>query len=234
MPGESPALVLFDVDGTLIRTEGPSRHTRAFRAAFQQVFGAECRFMPGMHGMTDLQIFMTLAEHQGLANGRLRDLSVQACSSMVQIYESPAEGDGQYVALPGAREILDILSQRGALLGLVTGNAPEIARHKLDSVGLASFFGFGAFGTEAADRSGLPPLAVARAELVAGRRIDAGRVFVVGDTPRDVACALDNGYRAVAVATGFLPEGDLATSGAELVLPNLVDPSPLLRLLGIA
>lgn len=231
MFGDTPTLVLFDVDGTLIRTEGQSRHSHAFRTAFERVYGVECRFTAGMHGMTDLQIFLVLARDMGVANGRPREQALEACRTMVEIYQSSAEVDGRYVELPGARTTLETLARCGAVLGLVTGNAPEIARHKLASVGLADFFPFGAFGTEADDRTGLPPLAVARAEALLGRPVQRGRVFVVGDTTRDVACALDNGYRAVAVATGHVPMADLAATGAELVLPDLLDLNPLLRLL---
>ncbi len=228
---ESPTLLLFDVDGTLIRTEGPSRHGRAFHAAFLETYGVECSFTTGMHGMTDLQIYMALAESLAQVDGQGRELALRACRRMVEIYQLPAETDGLYVALQGAEGALRTLAGREALLGLLTGNAHEIAQHKLASVGLADFFSFGAYGTEADERSGLPPIAVARAEAVAGRPIERGRVFIVGDTPRDVACALDNGCRAIAVATGSFSEEQLVAAGAELVLPSLVDIDPLLRLL---
>ncbi len=231
MSVESPFLVLFDVDGTLVRTEGPSRHSRAFRAAFERVYGTQCRFTPGMHGMTDRQIFTILAQNVGSPDGAGHDLALEACRAMVEIYQVPEETDGHYVALPGTRATLEHLARLGAVLGLVTGNAPEIAGDKLASVGLAEFFPFGAYGTEAEKRSGLPPLALARAEALVGQPIDRARAFVVGDTPRDVACALDNGLRAVAVATGHIPMEELAAAGAELVLPDLQEIEPFLRLL---
>ncbi len=230
---ESPVVALFDVDGTLIRTEGPSRHSRAFKAAFQRIYGGECRFLPGMHGMTDRQIFSVLARHMNLGNGNTEELALEACRTMVELYGVAEETDGRYVALPGVRSTLDALAGLGVALGLVTGNAPEIARDKLASVELAGYFRFGAFGTEADNRSGLPPLAVARAEETLGARLDLRRVFVVGDTPRDVACALDNGLRAVAVGTGFVSLEELHAAGPELVLPDLQELGPLLRLMGL-
>jgi len=227
---EPQRVVLFDVDGTLVRTEGASRHSRAFRAAFKSVYGTECRFVPGLHGMTDMQIFMTLAKSMGLGGERVRELAREACRHMVAIYQTPEEGDGHYIDLPGARATVETLAARGAMLGLVTGNTLEIALHKLASVGLEGFFAFGAYGTEAWDRSGLPPIAVARAERLIGKPIDPRTVFVVGDTPRDVACALDNGYRSVAVATGSFGIPELLAAGAELVLPDLQDSGPLLQI----
>lgn len=233
MAGKTATLVLFDVDGTLIRAEGSSPHTRAFKAAFKSVFGDDCRFVTGLHGMTDMQIFMTLAEQMGLGDSRLRELAEEACRQMVTIYQEPHDEDGHYVILPGADRLVETLVLSGVLLGLVTGNTPEIARHKLASVGLDSYFKFGAFGSEAWDRSLLPPIAVARAEQSIGRHIDPRGVIVLGDTPRDVTCALDNGYRSVAVATGHFSVDELVAAGAELVLPDLQDIELFMRLLDI-
>ncbi len=227
----SPPVVLFDVDGTLIRTEGNSRHSRAFCAAFFQLFGTECQFAFGMHGMTDLQIYIALARELPGVDGRAEELAAEACRRMVEIYRTPDEADGFYVQLPGVLETLELLSERGALLGLLTGNAPEIARDKLKAVQLERFFAFGAFGTEGENRSALPPIAMARAEVVLNRAVDRRRVFIVGDTPRDVACALENGCRSVAVATGNFSAAQLTEAGAELVLPTLADPTPLLLLM---
>ena len=224
-------VALFDIDGTLIRTEGPSPHSRAFKAAFRSVYGTDCAFSVGMHGMTDLQIFTMLARDMGLGDGRPKELAAEACRSMVDIYRVRDEADGHYVALPGVKDTLKALRERGVVLGLVTGNVPEIAQDKLLAVGLAGFFSFGAYGSEGDERTVLPPLAVTRAEALTGTRIDSRHVFVVGDTPRDVACALDNGYRAVAVATGHIPLEELRKTGAELVLPDLSDTESLLRLM---
>jgi phosphoglycolate phosphatase len=229
----SPLVVLFDVDGTLVATEGLSRHSRAFKSAFEKVYGVECSFTAGLHGMTDMQIFRHLAGSMGLENGRGGELAQEACRRMVEIYGMPDPGDGRYIMLPGVRGLLERLLREGALLGLVTGNAPEIAADKLSIVGLSDFFRFGAYGTEAANRRDLPPLALGRAEELLGSKISRERAFVVGDTPRDIDCALESGCRAVAVATGTFTPDQLDSLGADLVVPDLRDPSPLLRVMGI-
>lgn len=230
---EPSAVALFDVDGTLIRTEGPSRHSRAFKAAFERVYGAPCVFTAAMHGMTDTQIYIAMARELGIEDGRLAQMARDACSDMVELYQFREEVDGCYYALPGVEALLHDLEGRGVVMGLVTGNVPEIAYDKLAAVGLDRYFPFGAFGNDAEDRTGLPAVAVRRAEEFMGRPVDRSRVFVIGDTGRDVACALDNGLRAVAVGTGFVPLDDLHATGAELVLPDLSDPEPLLRLMGV-
>src|SRR5512133_2077381 len=113
---------------------------------------------------------------------------------MVEIYSSRDETDGTYVELPGVRTLLEMLREMGVLLGLITGNVPEIARDKLETTRLEEFFSFGAFGSEGDERRVLPPLAVSRAEAIAGTSLDPRRVFVIGDTPRDVDAAVLNGY----------------------------------------
>jgi phosphoglycolate phosphatase len=191
----------------------------------------DCRFEKEMHGMTDRQIFRELALGIGIEDGRLNSLTDEACRVMLELYRVADESDGRYVALPGAVEALETLLERGVTLGLLTGNAPEIAHDKLSMAGLAHYFEFGAFGTEADDRTALPPLAIERAESHIGRTVSRRGVFVIGDTHRDVACALDNGCRAVGVVTGHVTVDRLEEAGAELILPSLEEIGPLLRLM---
>ncbi|HEX2987753.1 MAG TPA: HAD family hydrolase [Chloroflexota bacterium] len=226
-------VVLFDVDGTLIATEGRSRHSRAFTTAFEMVYGVPCRFTSALHGMTDMQIFRHVAKSMGLDDDRGSELAREACRRMVEVYGVADPGDGRYIMLPGVRETLERLVAEGALLGLVTGNPPEIAEHKLSSVGVNDYFRFGAFGTEAEDRGELPPLAIRRAEELIGESIPPQEVFVIGDTPRDIACAQESSCRSVAVATGMFAPADLEPLGPDLVLPDLSDQSKLWRMMGI-
>jgi phosphoglycolate phosphatase len=231
LAADSHFVALFDVDGTLITTDGASPHSRAFKAAFRRVYGSDCVFSVGMHGMTDLQIFMLLAREMKLGDGHPRKLAEDACRCMVEQYRIPDDSDGSYVALAGVKEAIETLRSRGVTLGLVTGNVPEIAADKLVSVGLADYFPFGAFGSEGESRNALPPIAVARAERLIGDKVNPRNVFVIGDTPRDVTCALANGYRAIAVGTGHIPMDDLRKTGADLVLPDLSNIAPILRLM---
>ena len=234
MTDTASVVALFDVDGTLVRTEGPSRHSRAFKAAFKRVYGTDCSFAAGMHGMTDLQIFGVLARDLGASDGRPEDLALEACQQMIELYAVRDEADGTYVELPGVRAFLERLRESGVALGLITGNVPEIARDKLETTDLEHFFAFGSFGSEGDERRILPPLAVARAERILGGKVDPRNVFVIGDTPRDVEAALSNGYRAIGVATGFVSVEELGKTGADLVVPDLADPAPILHLMGLS
>ncbi len=126
------------------------------------------------------------------------------------------------VAYPGVQALLERLRTQGHLLGLLTGNLRTTAGIKLASAGIdPAQFQVGAFGDESTDRNALPPLALDRASRLAGEPVTTA--VVVGDTPGDIVCALANGLRAVAVATGPFSVDQLQEYGPEALLPNFSD-----------
>ncbi len=141
-------------------------------------------------------------------------------------------------ALPGVHEALTILRDRrdreGAVtLGLLTGNYTQAVPVKLHAVEVdPSWFEVTAFGDEAATRADLVALAMEKYARIKGQPIEPQRVIVVGDTPRDIHCAHAHGCVAYAVATGAYPYDDLSDAGADVVVEDLSDLSPLLRLIG--
>ena len=132
---------------------------------------------------------------------------------------------------PGVEALLAYLAKAGVRQTVVTGNIAAVARCKLEAGALVPPIepGFGGYGDSAPDRA-----AVARAAL--GRLAAAGwlparsQVWIVGDTPRDLACAQAIGVRCALVATGRRTIGELTSLGADIVLPDLSDPQPLLDL----
>jgi phosphoglycolate phosphatase-like HAD superfamily hydrolase len=135
--------------------------------------------------------------------------------------------------MPGVRELLHALSGHPqVLLGLLTGNFERTAQVKVATFGLDRYFAFGAYGSDHGDRLRLPPIAVERAERLAGRPIGLGRhVVIVGDTPRDVVCARAWGATAVGVATGRSSTRQLLDAGADLVFEDLSDTRAVLTAL---
>jgi phosphoglycolate phosphatase-like HAD superfamily hydrolase len=218
-------LVLFDIDGTLVLTGGAGM--RAMDRAFHRLFGA-ARALQGvtLAGRTDRVIVSEALER--LAPGvRLDD---EWLASFREIYcgyleEEIADGvaSGKRI-LPGVRPLLDALSTRDDVaLGLLTGNFSRSARIKLDHFGLWHYFAWGAFGDDHVDRNELLPVALAAAREARGLDVPPGRVFVIGDTPNDVACARSGGAQAIAVATGPSSVDDLWASGADVVFGDLSD-----------
>jgi phosphoglycolate phosphatase len=211
---------LFDVDGTLILTDGAARE--AFSDAFLEVAGiADDLRAIAFGGRTDPLILAEL-----LARHRLAwDDATHARfwhSAHARIAAILATGRGR--VLPGVHQVLDAVDAEPAWVpALLTGNNAEMARIKLGHYRLAHRFRFGAFGDDAPDRDALAVLAVERAAV--GPR----RCIVVGDTELDIGCARAAGAWVVAVATGTRTRDELAAHSPDLLLDDLADPRPLLE-----
>jgi len=125
--------------------------------------------------------------------------------------------------MPGVHALLNRLeAEPGVVLGLLTGNLAEGAALKLRAAGLdPERFPVGAFGSDAADRAELPPIAARRAERFFGRVPGGSEVVIIGDTPADISCGRCIGARAVAVATGGYSVSDLQACGAHAVFADL-------------
>ena len=136
------------------------------------------------------------------------------------IWDSP-----QYRMLPGADEVLQRLVDAGVILGIVSGAMEGAARTKLMPAKLNRFFLFGAYGSDSPDRPELTRIAI---EKAAHLHVDlsATDVFVVGDTPLDIAAAHAAGAVSVGVATGKYSKAELESAGAMHVLGSLEDPFP--------
>ena len=216
-------LFLFDIDGTLLRHLPPA-HREALRVACQQVCGVavERAALGVTAGMTDSAILRRMLLAAGLSEPEiiagLPELFVAASDA----YDRLVDEDLRAYHTPHAAAAVEWLAARDATLGLVTGNIQRIAWRKLDAAGLAAPFRVGAFGDESANRDDLPPLALARARAYAARDFAPDEVYVVGDTPADIACGQASSFRTIAVATG--PEHSFDHLGAclpDYLLPDL-------------
>ena len=223
------ALVLFDIDGTLLDTHGAGR--AAFVRALKTVFGWDddlsyIRFF----GTTDLDVLRAV--------GRRYDTEIGPDDEERFFRRLPLDlaatiRETETRLHPGVRELVGaIAAHPRAVAGIVTGNIEECARIKLEQCGLRGHFLLGAFGHEHADRNDIARLAVARAEeAVRPRRI--GSRFLVGDTPSDIAAARAIGAVSIAAATGGHRAEEHAAAGADHVLPDLRDLDRVMRILGL-
>jgi phosphoglycolate phosphatase-like HAD superfamily hydrolase len=116
------------------------------------------------------------------------------------------------------------------VLGLLTGNVRSGARHKLGHFGLWDYFRCGGFGDEHYERDDVARMAMSEVRAHLGREIDAGDVWVIGDTPLDVQCARAVGAKVVAVATGWHPIEELAEHNPDYLFADLSEAEELLRL----
>jgi phosphoglycolate phosphatase len=219
-------LVLWDVDGTLIR--GGAAGRLAFADAVRDVLGVEVpeERLPRMSGKTDPQIALEILEHLGIAAPDARLPAIEAALERALSARAPqlrTEG----VVLPGVRALVAGLSDAGALQTLVTGNVAANARTKLAALGLLTEqptlrLDIGAYGSDDRDRDNLVPVALRRAEA-AGFDVDARRTWVVGDTPRDLACARAAGVRCLLVATGTYTLDQVRDARPDAAVADLTD-----------
>jgi phosphoglycolate phosphatase-like HAD superfamily hydrolase len=220
-------LVLFDIDGTLLRA-GP-QVGRILLAAMDEIFGvgiAEAVRASAagydFAGRTDSRITLDLLAAGGieesLARPRLHELRQRYGERLA------AELDPSKMRLlPGVRELLcRCLARDDLALGLLTGNWEVGARAKLAPFGLNDCFPFGAFGDDGTERWELPPKALARAHQHLGHAIADQDVVIIGDTLHDVECGRVHGLDVLAVATGHSTSEQLRSAGARWVVDDLV------------
>lgn len=213
------ALVLFDIDGTLLRN-ATAQHKWALLEAARRVTGREIDWLDApTHGMLDPQIVRQLLRGAGLPEEETQKLLPEILS-MAQRLFSEACPDLTDKLCPGLPAALDRLLAGGAVLGLVTGNLSQIAWRKIERAGLLAYFAFGAFSEEAQDRGELARLAVARARE-RGWWSPETVVALVGDHPNDIYAARYAGARAIAVATGLSTREELEEAGPDVLLDDL-------------
>ena len=214
-------LVLFDVDKTLLTRN--QAHERVFEMAYAQV----CSFVPEPHlfatsGMTDSAIMRKTLIMSGFSQAQVDSFQERFFAFMIKAF--PHELKKTPVAvLPGARNALKNLAKQHYLLGLVTGNLEPIAWHKMASVHLKQYLSLGGFGSDHQVRSELVKIAIERAKLNFG--FIGEQVYVVGDTPKDIAAGKAiKGVETIGVTTGRFDRVALTKAGADLVVKNLRDP----------
>jgi phosphoglycolate phosphatase len=226
-----PALILFDIDGTLLLSGRAG--LRAMTRAFEQTFGIANAFAgESFGGRTDSFLVSRALQAAGLpdtseAHDRFRQNYIPLLAEEI---EQP--GTGHKGLMPGARELVEALHDQHHLhLALLTGNYREAAEIKLQHFELWDFFEWGAFSDDHHDRNELVPIARSRAETYDIPADAIERVIVIGDTPHDIECARVAGAKCIAVATGGFTVDQLREAGADEVLQDLSDTEAVLALL---
>ncbi|MFN2566853.1 MAG: HAD family hydrolase [Gemmatimonadaceae bacterium] len=217
-------LVLFDIDGTLVWTDGAGR--RAIHYALAQVFSCTVPSGYWFDGKTDPQIVRELMRLSGHQDDYIHARMQPVFEIYVERLRAELRAPGYRPrVLPGVYDLLDQLESRDdVVLGLLTGNLAAGARAKLESVGIdPDRFRVGAFGSDHEDRPTLPELARRRVRERLGLEVDGPDIVIIGDTPADVTCGRAVGARAIGVATGRYTPDELRRHGAAAVFTDLSD-----------
>ncbi len=219
-------LLLFDIDGTLVRTGGAGK--AAMEAALCEEFGVRLSSEEVPYsGRTDRAIGHDLlaGHHIDPTPANLNRL-VTGYLERLPTYLRRVTG----TVCPGVADLIGSLRGRAdVLLGLLTGNVRRGAETKLGHYGLWHHFACGGFGDDHFDRDDVARSAVRSAAEHLKRDVDPADVWVIGDTPLDVSCARAVGAKVAAVATGWTTIDALAASGPDVLLEDLSDPRELLR-----
>lgn len=203
---DSALLLLFDIDGTLV-SGAAEAHAQSLHEALQAVHGVDARqiriSIPPA-GRTDPEIARALLVGAGVSAADIDERADEVREHCCRAYARLCPPDLSHTVLPGVPSLLAWLaSHPGVELGLLTGNYEPVARLKLRRAGLEHSFspGQGAFGSDSEDRTMLPAIARRRAGKL-GAPHPRAQTIVIGDTPRDIACARADDLRCLAVATG--------------------------------
>ncbi|HEX3542374.1 MAG TPA: HAD hydrolase-like protein [Acidimicrobiales bacterium] len=228
-------LILWDVDGTLIHSDGIG--AQVFDRAFEQVLGlaptARITDLVRLSGKTDPQIALEYLELMEIADPH------DQMPLLLKVLEAELAGAAEQLAahggaLPGVPAALARLAAvDGMHQTLLTGNLAANAAVKVGAFGLERWLDLdiGAYGSDHADRRQLVPIARERARRLRGLELAAADIWVVGDTERDLGCARAGGAHCLLVATGSTPLDELAALHPDAVLPDLADTVAVVDLL---
>jgi phosphoglycolate phosphatase-like HAD superfamily hydrolase len=216
-------LILFDIDGTILWTNGAGRS--AIRRALAEELDVDKPF-GGVRfdGKTDPQIVREILEAANHPDPHNEDHIAAVCARYVELLQQELDSRRQRVRVfPGVREVLRAIEERSDMvLGLLTGNIERGAHLKLVAAGLEpGRFSVGAFGSDASHRPDLPAIAVGRVKQMHGWEPRGQDVVIVGDTPADMTCGNGIGARAIGVATGSYSVEELRVAGGDVVFESL-------------
>jgi phosphoglycolate phosphatase len=223
-------LVLFDIDGTLLNSEGLGR--ASMQRALAEVFGSAGDPSYRYDGKTDKQIVRDVMRLEGHSDEQIDS----RMETLILLYlEGLRTGarSGKFNVRPhdGVVELLDALEARkDVVLGLLTGNVEPGARVKLTAAGIdPDRFRINAFGSDHEDRPQLPAIAQRRASETLGLEIVGERLVVIGDTPADIECGRSLGARSIGVASGHYTVEQLEAHNPYAVVPSLADTQQVLE-----
>ena len=236
LPPSSLRILLWDIDGTLMRSTGVGSFKDYTIPMLEEVFGTAGR-LPEMKvsGMTDLQIVGEALKHEGFTHEHIRERVHELRESyMKAMHKFTGDGVEVFELLPGVREVLQSAADHPRYhSALLTGNIRPAAYLKMELVGLTEFFDLpGAFGDESHDRRDLPTLAADRIREHLQLDLAPEQFVIIGDTPNDIDCARHFGARALAVGTGRLYNAeDIRECKPDAFVADLSDVNRVMELL---
>lgn len=219
------ALVLFDIDGTLLRGAG-AHHKQALIDGIQRVTGLSTH-LDGIStsGMLDHDLITAMLKAVNHPESQIREAMRSMMDECQNAFCANCASPLAQMICPGVPALLSELRGRGAVLGLVTGNLSGIGWRKMELAGLREYFSVGAFAEDAPTRTELARVAFQRA--MDQRLVSApSRTSLIGDHPNDIRAAKENGFQSIGVATGLISRDELASADPDILVASLEDLDP--------
>ncbi len=233
-------LVIFDIDGTLIRPLRPIENLQRFRYAIESVFGVDIGPVTqeqwkknNFNGMGDRAILWKMIEPHGITRDAFLDRIGEIGDKFAEYLEAFARNTKSYELIPHAKTLVDqVIAADHLSEGVLTGNLGASARWKLHAVGLPEF-AFGVYGHEADTRDELARLLIPKAQSYFRKIMDPDDIIIIGDTLHDARCAKLIGAKVVIVSTGWnLDKKELEAAHPDLFVDSLMDEA-VYNLLGL-
>ncbi|MBL8195292.1 MAG: HAD family hydrolase [Blastocatellia bacterium] len=220
-------ILLFDIDGTLLFTIHRSIYRAKVAEAVANIFGTAGKISQvSFSGKTDLHIISEALSDEGITLKEIWEALPEIEKQFVSIIETLSKTSAVFRSCPGMPGLLEKLQLDPRYqLSLLTGNIESLAKLKLNQVGLEKYFSCpGAFGSDHEDRLFLPSIAANRvANFLGIFDLSPSQFIIIGDTPRDIACAHHFGAKVLAVATGNFSKEELANAQPDLLFETLSD-----------
>ncbi len=225
-------LILFDLDGTLVDVF--DEHINSFIKMEKEVFGVDLApedLIKNIGHPARVVIGAPLLE-RGIDPKLIKEKMETAYQSYKKHLGEAMKRIGEGVVLPGVVRLLDVLSQKGDILGLITGNISTVGMLILERTGLVKYFNIHSFGDVATKRSQMIERALELVEEKYGFAPKKEDVFIVGDAIPDIQGGKEFGCKTIAVATGLAKEGDLKKEKPDFLFKSLENTEDVLKAFG--
>jgi len=220
--------VIFDLDQTLV--DFTWLHDETTHELFREFFGVDARLTEiDFAGRSLTDNIIELAALKGIP----RESTMLKVNGILEAYDelfrSRLPRDASPYVLPGARRLLDHLSQTDNVLALYTGSSPGTAEMVLANAGLSKHFRIAVYGTKSKSRIHMVELVLETAEKLTHRRFHGREMVIIGDSIRDIDCSKHSGAVSIAVATGFHSNQELMRRQPDYLFDSLEDYREILR-----
>lgn len=222
---------LLDLDGTVVK--GHNRvHKDALNYVYKSVYGINASMDEiSYDGKIDSLIIIEILRLYNIPEEEIFKKLPLAFDVAIKYFFKHIN-KSEITALPGVKELLEELKNKKAIIGVLTGNIEDIGWKKLEVVGLKKFIDFGAFGNLAYKRVDLIDVALKRVRKKLKPNAKRKDLVIIGDTPRDVACAKEGSIESIAVASGFHEREVLEKLSPDLIVGSLEEKEKVLNFLG--